>query len=105
MKARQNKNPHRITVQFVGGSHDAQITKLEWGEAQELIDAGRAISISRNLHKAAKLGIDIRLIKGDDRRNDTFIKEKINAQRSKDTERQKKKEKAREKVHSKENNG
>ena len=62
-------------------------------------------SVEKVGEEAAKLGIDIRSIRGNDRRNDTFIKEKINAQRSKDVQRQKKKEKAREKVHNGEKNG
>ena len=98
MRTRQSKNPHRITVQFIGGGRDAQVTKLGWDEAQELIDAGKAISVSRTLYKAAKMGINIRSIQGDDRRNDAFIREKINGQRAKDVARQKKKESARQKV-------
>lgn len=98
MKPRNVKKAVQIAVQFVGGGRDGQVSRIEWNEAQSLIDAGKAISISRSLYKAAKSGINIRSIKGDDRRNDAFIKEKLNAQRSKDIERQKKKESARQKV-------
>ena len=99
------KKSDQITVQFVGGNRDGQVSRIDWSEAQNLIDTGKAISISRSLYKAAKFGIDIRSIRGEDRRNDALIKGKINDQRSKNTERQKKKESARQKIRSETKNG
>lgn len=99
-KVPSTKKPHRITVQFKSGTRDGQTAKLPWSEAQELIDSGKAIAISQNLFRAARLGVDIRKIKGNDRRNDSLIKELMKKQRSEDESRQKKKDAARAKVRS-----
>jgi len=97
-KKHSNKKPPRIHVQFKGGDRDGQVTKIEWNTAQDLITKGGAIAISRTLYRAAKAGVNIRSLKGEDRQNDALIKEKLYAQKKKDLDRQKKKKAARAKL-------